>query len=207
MDEPHDHGWAPLPVSEVVAVFSGAPFRWFIAGGHALEMAVGRVWRPHGDVDVGVPRSEVRAVHAHLEGWDLHVAAAGTLTPWSGRPLDEAMQENNVWARRSPEGPWEFDITVGGGDRDAWWSRRDPSIRVPWPAALEHRDGIPFLAPHLQLLMKSKDVREKDDVDARVVIRTLDVSRRRSLSQWLPDDHPWQELLAARNGRASSASE
>lgn len=207
MDEAGGHGWAALPVAEVVAVFAGASFRWFIAGGHALEMAVGRVWRPHGDIDVGVPRSEVPAVHAHLDGWDLHVAAAGTLAPWSGCPLDEAMHENNVWARRSPEGPWELDITVGGGDRDAWWSRRDPAIRVPWSEALEHRDGVPFLAPHLQLLMKSKDVREKDDVDARVVVPTLDASRRRSQSQWLPDHHPWQELLTAGDGAAGSDSE
>lgn len=41
--------WSPMTVTETSAVFGAAPFRWYIAGGHALELAVGRSWRDHAD--------------------------------------------------------------------------------------------------------------------------------------------------------------
>jgi hypothetical protein len=56
-------------------------------------------------------------------------------------------------------------------------------------------DGTRYLAPELQLLFKSKDVRPKDDVDAARVIPLLDVVRRRRLGELLPATHPWQERL------------
>lgn len=69
-------------------------------------------WRDHDDVDVGVRRSDAPAVHRHLAGWDLHVVAGGVLSPWDGRPLDEASAENNVWGRRTPTGPWVIDVQL-----------------------------------------------------------------------------------------------
>lgn len=189
--------WAPLSVDEVAQLFIGASFRWYLAGGHALELAVGGSWRDHHDVDVGVRRDELAIVRDHLDGWDLHIAAAGALRPWQGGPLTAARHENNVWVRRRPGEPWCLDLLVGGGDDDHWWSRRDRAIAVPWPDALGDAGGVPYLAPHLQLLMKSKDVRPKDTIDASVVIPTLTTGQAAFLSRLLPPEHAWQRLLAA----------
>ena len=53
-------------------------------------------------------------------------------------------------------------VTTPHGSSDA------PASRKPWDeAVLTSADGVPYLAPELQLLFKSRDVREKDDVDAR----------------------------------------
>jgi hypothetical protein len=187
--------WAPLSVAATCEVFRDAQFRWFLTGGYALELALGGSWRPHEDLDVGLCRSDIRAVYQHLHGWQLFVAAAGILSPWDGRPLSVERHENNVWARRSVDGPWVFDITVGGGDTDVWWSRRDPAIRLPWTEAVEHPGGIPYLAPHAQLLMKAKAPRPKDHLDAEVVIPALDAAQRRWLAGHLPDEHPWLGLM------------
>jgi hypothetical protein len=65
----------------VVEVFAPAAFRWWISGGHALDLHLGRTWRSHEDTDVGVVRHDLRSVFTFLAGWDLHVAAAGHLTP------------------------------------------------------------------------------------------------------------------------------
>ncbi|MFF9097395.1 nucleotidyltransferase domain-containing protein [Streptomyces sp. NPDC014802] len=32
-------------------MFAGADFPWWIAGGYAIELAVGRELRPHGDLE------------------------------------------------------------------------------------------------------------------------------------------------------------
>jgi hypothetical protein len=191
----------PLSIAAIQGVLRTAPFRWFIAGGHALELAVGQAWRAHDDLDVGVCRRDLGAVFQHLSGWDLHVGAAGVLSPWDGRPLSEQRHENNIWARRNTDEPWAFDLIVGGGDDEVWWSRRDPAIRLPWPDAVQHVSDIPYLAPHVQLLMKSKSPRPKDDLDAEVVIPVLEHDQRDWLAGHLAQGHPWQAIIR-RSGAA-----
>ena len=187
--------WQPWSLDEVVERFAAATFRWWISGGHALELHLGRSWRGHADVDVGVIRAEADAVFELVADWHPHVASSGRLTPWDGTPLDAAANHNNVWCRRSPDGPWELDVTVGDGSSSEWIYRRDPTLRRPWAAAVLHsNDDIPYLAPELQLLFKSKQIRPKDDVDAREVIPALDPDRRHRLGAWLPPGHPWRAL-------------
>ncbi len=189
--------WAPLGLDSVVEVFSSAPFRWWVGGGHALDLHLGRTWRRHEDTDLGVMRRDLGSLHAHLFRWDLHVAAAGQLAPWGGEPLEVAHHQNNVWCRLTADGPWVLDVTIGEGSDTDWIYRRDPSVRVPWDmAVLRTAEGIPYLAPELQLLYKSKGLRAKDEVDAAEVIPTLDARQRELLSRLLTPDHPWQRRFA-----------
>jgi hypothetical protein len=189
--------WDPLTVPEVAAIFRHAPFRWWLSGGHALELHLGRSWRSHEDIDVGICRSDVPLVRGVLDGWDLHVAAAGQLQPWQGQPLLAELQQNNLWCRRSPSAAWALDLTVGDGTVAEWIYRRQPTVRLPWnEAVLQTDDGIPYLAPELQLLFKSKDARAKDHADAREVISRLEAERRNRLAQLLEPAHPWHQLLA-----------
>lgn len=194
MDADDLGAWEPLSVDAAHEVFRNATFRWFVAGGHALDLAFGRSWRTHDDLDVGVCRQDLDRAYRHLEDWELYVAAAGRLRLWDGRPLSPDRHENNVWARCSADAPWAFDLIIGGGDAEVWWSRRDPDIRLPWTEAVEHAGGIPYLAPQVQLLMKAKSPRPKDHLDAEVVIPELQRPQRRWLGERLPQDHPWQDL-------------
>src|SRR6478735_9237399 len=112
--------WEPLDVDAVVARFDGAPFRWWISGGRALELHLGRTWRSHDDTDIGVVRTDTAAIHSYLSDWDLHVAASGSLTPWQGEMLDESKAQNNVWCRADSGGPWILDLLIGDGNRQDW---------------------------------------------------------------------------------------
>jgi hypothetical protein len=188
--------WSPLSVAAAVDVFRDATFRWFLAGGHALELALDASWRTQQDLDVGICRSDLDLVHSYLADWELYVAAAGRLHRWDGRPLSSGHQENNVWARRSADAPWAFDLTIGGGDAEIWWSRRDPSIWLPWTDAVEDACGVPYLAPQVQLLMKAASPRPKDTLDAEVVMPALEHPQRSWLAEHLPRDHPWQRLVS-----------
>jgi hypothetical protein len=185
-----------MGIESVVETFGSASFPWWISGGHALDLHLGRTWREHEDTDIGVVRHDLGTFHGLLAGWDLHVAAAGQLTRWRGEPLELARHQNNVWCRLSASGPWVLDVTIGEGSPERWIYRRDPSVQVPWAmAVLRTARGIPYLAPELQLLYKSKGLRAKDEVDAAEVIPSLDARQRDLLSRVLDADHPWQRHL------------
>ena len=181
MAAPEFGPWEPMELESVVETFAPASFRWWISGGHALDLHLGRTWREHEDTDLGVARRDLGAFRTLLAGWDLHVAAAGQLTRWRGEPLELARDQNNVWCRVSAGGPWVLDVAIGEGSAEHWIYRRDPSVQVPWEmAVLRTAEGIPYLAPELQLLYKSKGLRAKDEVDAAEVIPSLDARRARA---------------------------
>jgi hypothetical protein len=189
--------WKPLELREVIRLFERWPARWWISGGVALEVHLGRSWRPHHDSDVSILRDDITALPLVLAGWDINVAAAGVLTSWDGEALAVQAEENNMWCRKAPDQPWCLDVTISEGDEECWIYRRDPTLRVSWDnAVLWNERRIPYLAPELQLLFKSKRNRAKDDRDAAEVIPALAAGRRRRLRDLLPDDHPWQVLLA-----------
>jgi hypothetical protein len=160
--------WEPLPVSGIVDLFASAPFRWWIGGGVALELYLGRSWRGHDDADVGVVRHDLPALYARLSSWDLQVAVDGVLSPWRGQRLRADEHQNNIWCRLAEREPWLLDVTVGEGSSEHWIYRRDPTVQVRWEAAvLRTPDGVPYLSPDLQLMFKSKNMRPKDDIDAQ----------------------------------------
>ena len=188
--------WEPLGVADTVAVLGTADFRWWIGGGRALELHLGRAWREHDDTDIGILRRDAPRLAEVLPGWELFVAAGGRVARWDGTALLAGRSQNNVWCRRDVGGPWQLDVTIGEGDDDTWAYRRDPSFRLPWDEAVLHTAaGVPYLAPDLQLLYKSKSCRLKDDVDAAEVIPVLDDVRRERLARRLPADHPWRQWL------------
>ena len=194
----HDFGpWAPLRAREAHLLFSGAPFRWWVTGGYALELHLGTSWRDHGDFDIGIRRQDADSVYRWLSDWDVHVAAEGRLTPWRGQPLFAERNHNNLWCRPNDDAAWRLDIAVGAGTDQRWMYRRDERVSRPWEdTILWTAERVPYLAPELQLLFKSKGVRDKDDLDARHAIPRLDQARRRSLAKLLPHHHPWQQLLS-----------
>lgn len=197
MSAPGFGPWEPLSLEAAVATFSGAPFRWWISGGHALELHLQRSWREHEDIDIGVLRSDLAAVYTKLHDWDVHVAAAGELQRWGGEPLDLDRHRNNLWSRFTANGPWVLDITIGEGTADVWIYRRDTSVRIPWDRAVLYTStGIPYLAPELQMLYKSNGRRPKDNVDAAEVVPTLNLQQQEFLATQLGPTHPWSHLFA-----------
>lgn len=188
--------WTPLTLDETVQLFAGYEGRWWISGGWALELFVGTSWREHDDTDIGILRHEVGLAWQLLRDWDLYVASGGQLSPWDGSGLRSDLNENNVWCRRNADDTWCLDLTIGDGDSEYWIFRRDPTVHVEWKrAVLDGTGNIPYLAPELQLLFKSKNVRPKDDVDAKRVIPVLGDERRAWLARLLPMDHPWRGLM------------
>jgi hypothetical protein len=197
MSSSHLGSWQPLSLKSATDTFASARFRWWVAGGHALELHLERRWRTHGDTDISVLRNDLHAAYSLLPEWDIHIAAGGRLTPWHGEPLRVERHENNLWCRRNPAGRWILDIVISEGSDEAWIYRRDPSVQRSWDLAVLHSaNGVPYLAPELQLLYKSKGRRPKDEADAIEVIPRLEDEQRAFLVRSLEPAHPWQRLLA-----------
>lgn len=190
--------WRPLELAAAAHLFRPAPFRWWVSGGYALELHLGRSWREHDDTDISFRRSDAPLVRLLLQDWDLHLAAAGVLSRWTGDELDPQAHHNNIWARRAANEPWELDLTVSDGDDANWIYRRDPSLTRDWGAAVLRtpETDIPYLAPELQMLFKSKDIRPKDDLDAEQVLPNLSPPRLEWLGKALPHGHQWLRQLS-----------
>ena len=85
--------WRTGSPSEVMAWLSCVTVPWWIAGGWALDLFVGAQDRVHGDLDVGVLRSEILDVLAALPLWEFFEAKGGVLTRLDARnvrPQDQA---------------------------------------------------------------------------------------------------------------------
>ncbi|MFC7466871.1 nucleotidyltransferase domain-containing protein [Actinomadura keratinilytica] len=76
--------WEPASVTEVASLFSPLCEPWWIAGGYAVELAVGRAFRAHADIDVLLLREDQLAAQRALAGWEWWAAdPPGALRPWA----------------------------------------------------------------------------------------------------------------------------
>jgi hypothetical protein len=147
----------------VTDLLRGMDARWWIAGGWAVDLHLGRQTRPHHDIDVLVLREDLPGVRERLRGWDLHAAdppGAGHLRPWPGHELVPAAL-HDIWCRETPTSPWALQLMVDDTDGTDWLYRRDSRIRRPvaglhGPASTP---GRPVLAPEVQLLYTSRTPR------------------------------------------------
>lgn len=101
--------------------------------------------------------------------------------------------------------PWRFQPMVLETDGDDWLFRRDDRIRGSLRDLPHQCDGLPVLAPEIQLLYKARlPNRPKDEADFTMAVPHLTDPQRR----WLRDtisllypgsaeqpEHPWLETL------------
>ncbi|MFD5315410.1 nucleotidyltransferase domain-containing protein [Streptomyces sp. NPDC127098] len=193
--------WDPASLGEVVARFSGLDSCWWVAGGFAIELAVGRRFRSHGDIDVLLLRRDQLIAQRALSGWEWWAAdPPGSLRPWAS---DEVLspEVHDIWCRPEPDDPWRVQIMIDESLGMEWVSRRDPRVRRPISTlGMASADGVPFLAPDVQLYYKAKGPRPKDEEDFDAALPVL-TDRQRC---WLVDaisktygPHPWIKRLQA----------
>jgi hypothetical protein len=196
--------WEPLSIDAVSKLLHSATVPWWIAGGWAIDLHLGRHSRTHADVDVLVLRPHLQDLRRCLAGWDLYAAyPPGTLGPW---PAETRLPSgvHDVWCRSSRQHPWQLQLMVDDlavDDDTAWVYRRDERIRRPWatltgPAS---QPGRPVLTPEIQLLYKSHQPRPKDQADFDALSDELPDDQRRWLVaalQLIQPNHPWIQRLA-----------
>ena len=201
--------WKPLSPAAAAVELQGLAVPWWIAGGWATDLLVGRQTRQHGDTYVLVLRRDQLAVQRHLadRGWEIHAAyppPPRMLRPW---PVGEFLRPgtHDIWCRRGTDQPWALQVMLAEDDGDDWVFRRNPAIRGRI-AELGLRDvaGLPFLCPEVQLLYKAgSDCSEgKTAHDFAVALPRMTQPQRAKLLGYLvqvyPDGHAWIEALSQR---------
>ncbi len=169
-----DYNWDPLSVDEVKNVFKPFKHRWWIAGGWAIDLFLGKQTRKHEDIDVLVRRDDQLEVQKLLSDWDLWAAdPPGTLKPWpKGEFLRKGLQD--IWGRKTAKDPWQIQIMLFDTENEEWIFKRDESIRRNLKSiSIKSKDGISLLAPEIQLLYKSKSLRAKDQQDFENALKAM----------------------------------
>lgn len=173
---------------------------WGFAGGWAIDLFVGATTRPHADVDVAILRDDQAALRSTLTDARIDKAVGGERLPWHADEwLEPPVHElHATW----PDGT-HLELVLN--DRDAetneWVYRRDARVRLPLSRTFRSAGGIPYLAPEIVLLFKSRRPASKDDADLQVALPHLDAAQ----AMWLRDaivttggESRWVELLLRR---------
>ena len=188
------------PVDGVASELKDASFLWYISGGWALDLFLGQVHRAHHDVDVVVSRSAQMKLQRHMtgRGWALVTPFEKRLELWLP-DMELELPRHQVHAHRGNDFI-DFLLTE---INEVWIYRREPSvIRSLEKMGLSTEGGIPYLAPELVLLFKSKNTsnreRANDELDFERTLPHLDAERRAWLHWALvasSPDHPWIKKL------------
>lgn len=189
--------WLAPDPQQVVELFGGAPFRWWIAGGWAVEAGGGRR-RRHDDTDVAVLLQEVDLVREWLSDYHLWEAHSGTLRPLV--PDDELRPgPEQLWVRRDATQPWLLDLVLTPTDAERWLYKRDHRVSMPLAEIGVVAGGATFLRPCLILLYKARLLRPKDEADFRSLLPCLpaaDVAWLDEALALVAPEHPWRDALA-----------
>jgi hypothetical protein len=184
-----DFEW-PLRVAALLAGFERP---WFVAGGWAIDLFLGRVTRPHKDIEIAIFRADQQAIRAYLAGWQFAKAAGGQWSPWDGTWL--ALPAHQLRARGLVAGDEKLDILLNEAEQGAWHYRRNLAIARPLSSVALRSDlGVPYLSPEIVLLYKAKGPRAQDQADFVNAVDLLGAERRawltRNIQACYPDC-PW----------------
>jgi hypothetical protein len=167
---------------------------WFVIGGWAVDIWLGRRSRDHGDVDIGLFRDEEALLFSKLPDWRMvghDTPDADHDDPWDGSPLGFPA---HVHATR--RGWPELDFNFNEREGAVWIVQRDPQVAVSiWSALRESPLGLYVLAPELVLWHKARgEIRERDQRDFENLVPEMSRASRAWLARSLTStdvQHPW----------------
>ena len=200
---PDDTNTVPLHPFEVLSLLGDAPFRWWIAGGWAIDLFLGKQTRPHFDIDIAIARDDQLAAQRYLSKWEFYSTKRDkrgeiVLQIWeAGEILGQ--EYPGVWARELGKDLWRFEFLFHEINDRTWTFRYDDSVQHPISKIKEFSpDNIPYLLPEVALLYKAARLRNVDKQDFQKVLPKLKQTQRRQLLtdlQKFNSDHPWLAVL------------
>ncbi len=194
---PENSRWEPLTPQQVAERLRGLDIPWWIAGGWALDLFLGRQTRAHNDIEIAIFRGEEQKLRTHLRGWEHFIAEKGSFIPWEKEPLPDWAHE--LWSREKGRQTWQLEILIEERKGPRWTYRRDPDVgALAKDIGRYSNEGIPYIRPDIQLLYKSKDARAVDESDLITLLPRLDPAQRATLAAWLwttAPGHRWLERL------------
>ena len=175
---------------------AGFPHLWGVCGGWAIDLFVGRLTRPHKDVEIAVLRRDQLTLQSYLSqrGWTMEKATGGKLLPWPEGEFVE-LPVHEVWCRNPGHTPDLLEVLLNEATETHFIFRREPSVILPLEDAFRESDaGFPILAPEIVLLYEAKQSsRQEYAADLRNTLPHLDPAQRAWLKDALSKAHPGHE--------------
>jgi hypothetical protein len=159
--------WEDFDPSRLSSLMRGFDAPWWVAGGRALDLWMGRQTRAHQDVDVAVLREDQKRLHEAFGGWELYYATSDhRLVPyrsecWLEVPL------HGVWVRPTFDAPWLCEFLLNEREGQHWVYGRNPAVRKPLDevGVMAPAGGVPILVPEIVLLYKAHELKHPSPLD------------------------------------------
>ncbi len=103
--------WQAVDPATGAGWFSTLEVPWWIAGGRALDLYLGRQCRAHADLDVGVLRRDIMTVLAALSSWEIFEAKDGALTRLGVGEVPRSAV-HSLWCRPTGTTLWRFELML-----------------------------------------------------------------------------------------------
>jgi hypothetical protein len=208
---PELDAWQPWDPTHARQLLASVEVPWYVAGGWAVDLHLGRRTRDHEDLEIAISRGNFDDYRAYLDdlgGLDLYDAGGGQVARLAGREQPKP-DNHQIWLLDREAQVWRMDTFLEPRDEETWTTHRDPRVRVPMAEAVRRdADGVPYLAPALVLFMKAKAARDKDDADLALTLPTLDSDELRWLARTIELVHPghrWLDHLAPERSPAAAS--
>ncbi len=199
-------------------------FKWCFCGGWAIDLFLGKESRPHKDLDIMIFREDIHNVVGFLQskGWTMEAPTRKGFIPVSSEDT-ASCEYDNLWCMNSAypldylkvdeQNAYNFyhydrdvqeqvdfiEIQLSSCEDNEFIYTKNQTIHMPIDKVFYKRDGLPFLAPEIVLLYKSKYLSADNQNDFDLATQLMDKEQ----TDWLVDalvteygnDHPWVEIL------------
>ncbi len=183
---------------KIAALMQNFQSDWFIAGGWAIDLYLGKISRPHADIEIAIFRRDQIFLQSYLNGWLLKKAENAKLSTWNRNEFLE-LPVHAIHCFHETSAPQNFEVLLNESNADEWIYRRNGRVTKSLTEIYSMTDsGIRFLRPEIVLLYKSKNPRAKDEQDFESVVKRLDAESKRWLENALVIcdlRHDWLQKL------------
>jgi hypothetical protein len=173
MKIPEYTNWNPLKLKEIQTEI-GEFYEWCLCGGESVDLIVGKKTRKHGDIDIGVFRSDLIRCLTEIGNDRVFLAdPPGHLKQWDGEVVPANV--NDIWIASATLDSWVLQILVYSDDEENVYFKRDENIH--WNKANHTCEigGYQILNPFITVLYKSSraTIESKDAHDICLLVGVL----------------------------------
>ncbi len=173
-------------------LLKGFTGNYWIAGGWAVDLFLGRKTRAHKDIEIAIPRDEQQLLWKLDKIRRIDFMDHGIARAWNGTWLDLPVHQLRCHFATSEV----LDVLLNEFDANDWLYRRNRDIRRSRHFFLSQAGG--HLPIEVVMLFKSKHLREIDQDDFTRAVAVMDHDQKiwlRNALQQTASNHPWLTFL------------
>lgn len=164
---------------------------WFVCGGWAVDLFLGRETRMHKDIEIGIFRDKQQYIQKYFSEWTMSKVIPDSnhkLEAWN-KDEELSLPIHEIHMKKDKE---YLEILLNERNETNWVFRRNPTITYPLSETITRSkiENIPILAPELVLLYKAKNNTDVDDIDFINIYSEMDKERMKWFKYAMTECYP-----------------